>query len=27
VTLPSPGRLLELADWCRLHFAAPSSDE
>lgn len=25
--MPSPNRLRELAEWCRLHFSASSSDE
>jgi DNA-binding transcriptional MerR regulator len=27
VPLPSPGRLNELAAWCRRHFSSPSSEE
>jgi DNA-binding transcriptional MerR regulator len=27
VRLPSPGRLSELAAWCRLHFSAPRGDD
>jgi hypothetical protein len=26
-TMPSPSRLRELAEWCRLHFSATPSDE